>query len=111
VYHPHARATSSHAVHVKFLHDVNWRVSRDVYWDTSHHSGTDLARNLTLDNEEAASQIDELLVGLDTFGCSIASSAPDVLLIILTVLSITILGWRYTLRNRLRKPLKEHHLT
>lgn len=53
----------------------------------------------------------EVLTGLHVSGCSIASSASDVLLNLLAVLSVAILGWRYTLRNRMRKSSKERYQT
>lgn len=37
--------------------------------------------------------------GLDASGCSIQSSGFDFLLLLMSVLSITVLGWRYTLRR------------
>lgn len=37
--------------------------------------------------------------GLNASGCSVQSTGFDVILLLLSVLSITILGWRYTLRR------------
>lgn len=41
-----------------------------------------------------------ILTGLNASGCSIASSAPNSLLYLLTIISIAMLGRRYTLRRR-----------
>ncbi len=37
--------------------------------------------------------------GLNASGCSVQSSGIDLILLLLSVLSITVLGWRYTLRR------------
>ena len=41
--------------------------------------------------------------GLNAAGCSVQSSGMDFLLLVLTVLSMTVLGWRYSLRRSRRK--------
>lgn len=41
----------------------------------------------------------EILTGLNASGCSVASTASDLLLLLLSVLSIAVLAWRYTLRH------------
>lgn len=40
----------------------------------------------------------EILTGLNASGCSVVSNVSDILLLLLSVLSIAVLAWRYTLR-------------
>jgi len=41
----------------------------------------------------------EILTGLNASGCSIASTASDLLMLLLAVFSIAVLAWRHTLRH------------
>lgn len=50
----------------------------------------------------SAARIDQQrgLTDLPLSGCSISANGADIVLFILTIMSITILAWRFTLRHR-----------
>jgi len=60
--------------------------------------GEDIVKDTPKDDDPDAAG-DPIETGLNAAGCSVQSTGIDLVLLLLSVLSITILGWRYTVRR------------